>query len=674
MLSGPETPDAALPSPFASLFRSEESAFREFAVSEPFDASPDALSDRASPAFDRQAALSRLPDLPGVYRMYSRSGALLYVGKAKILKNRVRSYFQNPAGLSPKVQALMQHVVRFDYIVTDSEIEALILEYNLIKQYRPKYNILLRDDKKFPWIGLSADPYPRLFVTRDPSGPGKFFGPYAHSGSMHQTIQVIRRHFPLRQRRTPLFKNRPCMNYHIGACPGPCQQLVTEAEYAEVVRQVVLFLKGKADDLLERLTVEMENASARLDFELAAKLRNRYLAVQDVVAQQKMYYASASVNQDIVTMAADTRRCAVVVLNIRRGKLIGSHPHEIALMNGATPEEAYNAFLTQYYQDEETDDLPDELILQHPIEDETVFQALLSRRKGKKVVLTHPSRGIKKDLLDLGIKNAMETLQQAKGQSGAAFADARHDPIEALVALQEALNLPEIPARLECYDISHFQGAETVASMVVFTNGAPDRQAYRRFKIQSAEGSPDDFKSMQEVITRRFTRALKGEAHWGEPDLVIIDGGKGQLSSAVEALRLLGLSSQPIISLAKQFEEVFLPGESRPILLPRDSAALFLLQRIRDEAHRFAITYHRNLRGKRSVRSVLDSIDGIGEKRKQALLSHFKTMKQIQAASTEVLASLPGFNRAVAQRLYDAFHTSPTGQVEDERHSPPGEL
>ena len=615
------------------------------------------MSTHAKPDFDFQAALSRLPDQPGVYRMYNATGTLLYVGKAKNLKNRVRSYFQNPAGLAPKVHALMQQVARFDYIVTDSEIEALILEYNLIKQNRPKYNILLRDDKKFPWIGLSADPYPRLFITRDPSGRGKFFGPYANSGNMHKTLQVIRKHFPLRQRRKPLFKTRPCMNYYIGTCSGPCQELVTEADYGEVVKQVELFLKGKADDLLARLESEMERASESLQFELAAKLRDRYLAVQDVVAQQKMYYPDASVNQDIVATASDARRCAIVVLNIRRGKLIGSRPHEIMLTHQTTQEEAYQAFLNQFYQDEEADDLPDEIILQRPVEDEAVFQAWLSGKKGKKVSITHPQKGIKKDMLELGIKNAAETLEQAYSQEARSH---RNDPARALLELQESLGLPEFPARMECYDISHFQGSQTVASMVVFTNGTPDKQEYRRFKIQSAEGEPDDFKSMHEVITRRFTRALKGEPGWAEPDLVIIDGGKGQLSSAVAALEELGFQGQAIISLAKKFEEVFLPGQSRPVLLPRDSGALFVLQQIRDEAHRFAITFHRNLRGKKSMESVLDSINGIGEKRKHKLLEHFGSIGKIKAASVEELAAVPGFNPKVAQSVFEALHGDST--------------
>lgn len=613
------------------------------------------MSQSPTPSFDFQTALGRLPDQPGVYRMFGSDGTLLYVGKAKNLKNRVKSYFQNPAGLAPKVAVLMQQVARFDYILTDTEIEALILEYNLIKQHRPKYNILLRDDKKFPWIGLSAEPYPRLFVSRDPSGRGKFFGPYVHSSSMYKTLQVIRKHFPLRQRRKPLFKNRPCMNYSIGTCSGPCQELVTTQEYAEVVKQVELFLKGKTDDLMERLELEMQRASEALNFELAAKLRDRYLAVQEVVAQQKIYYPDTKVSQDIVAMASNTRRCAIVVLNIRRGKLIGSRPHDIALSHQSSPEEAYNAFLTQYYQDEEAEDLPDEIILHASIEDEGLFQAWLSEKRGKKVTITQPQKGLKRELIELAIKNASETLEQAQGQEEKSH---RNDPARALLELQTALGLPEYPARMECYDISHFQGSQTVASMVVFTHGVPDRQAYRRFKIQIAEGEPNDFASMHEVITRRFRRAVEQEEGWEAPDLVIIDGGKGQLSSALEALGTLGVHDQPMISLAKKFEEIYLPGKSRPILLPRTSGALFVLQQIRDEAHRFAITYHRNLRGKRATHSVLDDVKGIGPKRKEALMKHFGSVAKLKAASLEDIAQLPGFNPSVAQTIYTALKDS----------------
>jgi excinuclease ABC subunit C len=624
-------------------------------VSKKLILTPQQLSDD----FDFKIALGRLPELPGVYRMYSATGTILYIGKSKNLKNRVRSYFQSTNTMLPKVQALMQHVVRFDYIVTDSEVEALLLEFNLVQKHLPKYNILLKDDKKFPWIGLSGEAFPRLFVTRDPRGKGRFFGPFLNSKDMYRTLEVIRKHFPLRQRRKPLFKNRPCINYSIGACSGPCQNLVTQEEYAEVVRQVELFLKGKGEDLLGYLEAEMDRASVALQFERAAKLRDRHRVVQDVVIKQKMFYTNNSVSQDIIGMSADLRRCAFSVLNIRRGKLIGSRPHEIRLVHGSTPEEAYQAFLDQYYQPgsnpntEAEEDMPAEIIVQQAPWDEEVFQELLQQRSGRKVTLTCPKKGIKKELLDLSIKNANEILEQVQDLESKNY---RSDPIDALIALQDALQLPEFPTRMECYDISHFQGSETVASMVVFIHGVPDKREYRRFKIQCAEGEPDDFASMHEVISRRFNRAVTGKEGWAAPDLVIIDGGKGQLSSAVAALNELGMIQQPIISLAKKFEEVYRPNESRPILLPRDSAALFVLQQIRDEAHRFAITYHRQRRDMKSTTSALDGIVGIGETRRKRLLTFFGSVEKVAKASTAEIATLPGFNLKVAQQIMDTLN------------------
>jgi len=619
--------------------------------------------------FDFKLALSRLPALPGVYRMYSSKGTILYIGKSKSLRNRVRSYFQSSDRLLPKVQALMSHVVRFDYIVTDSEVEALLLEFNLVQKHLPKYNILLKDDKKFPWIALSNEKYPRLFVTRDPRGKGRFFGPFLSSGDMYRTLEVIRKHFPLRQRRKPLFKTRPCMNYFIGACSGPCQNLVTEDDYADIVEQVSLFLKGKGEDLLVYLEEEMDRASETLQFERAAKLRDRHRVVQDLVVRQKVFYKDASVNQDIIGMSSDFRRCTFSVLNVRKGKLIGSHPHEIRLIHGSTSEEAYEAFLDQYYQPnsnpntQTAEDVPTELILQKAPSDEKAFLELLQQRSGRQVILTYPQKGIKKELLDLAIKNANEILEQAQSLENKSY---RNDPVDALIALQEALDLPEFPNRMECYDISHFQGSETVASMVVFIHGVPDKKEYRRFKIQIAEGEPDDFASMEEVIRRRFSRAVEGKAGtgksvtgkelWDAPDLVIIDGGKGQLSSAVKALQLLGVDEQPIISLAKKFEEVFKPNDSRPILLPRDSAALFVLQQIRDEAHRFAITYHRQRRDMKSTKSVLDDIKGVGEARRKRLLTFFGSADKVSKANATEIAALPGFNLKIAQQILEVLN------------------
>lgn len=617
--------------------------------------------------FDFEAFLAGLPAQPGVYRMYNAAGDLLYVGKAKNLRNRVRSYFQkNQSQLSPKVQVTLQQVTRMDTILTDSEIEALILEANLVKEYKPKYNILLRDDKKFPWIGLSNEPYPRLFITRTPEkrGKTKYFGPYTSSADLYATLQQVRKNFPLRQRRKPLFQSRPCMNYYIGTCMGPCQKLITPEDYAAIVRQVELFLNGKADELLEILSREMTEASEALNFEYAARLRDRYQAVESVVAKQKMVSDDLSLNQDIIALAADELRCVITVLTVRHGKLIGSRSHESTLLYGTTPEEVYSSYVYQIYQDLDPKELPDELILQYPIEDEEMLEAWLNQssimqaRNKKKIRLVHPQQGTKKDLLMLGVKNAREALEQSKRFDSTRL---QRDPTRALIELQEALDLPDFPARMECYDISHVQGSHTVASMVVFTDGKPDKQSYRRFKIKSAEGRPDDFKSMEEVIRRRFAHSSRSaqfseEGGWDDPDLVIIDGGKGQLGAAVKALNAHGVEGQAIISLAKKFEEVFVPGKERPILLPRDSQALFVLQQIRDEAHRFAITYHRTLRGKAANRSALDEITGIGKKRKQRLFEHFGTVEKIKAASLEELGHALGEGGKTLEKIYHALH------------------
>ena len=630
----------------------------------------------AKPEFDLKSELGRLPDTPGVYRMLDATGELIYVGKAASLKKRVKSYFQKTQAASgrshtPKVQALVENIASFDYIVTDTEIEALILEANLIKQFQPRYNILLRDDKKYPWLMIADEPFPRLLMVRDPERLArkgrkkpKTFGPYANVGDMYEMLHAIRKHFPLRQRRKPLFKNRPCMNYDIGACLGPCQNLVSKSEYDEVLKQVELFLKGKTDDLLADIERDMQAASNAMQFERAARLRDRYTAVENIIQRQKVFSADSSLSQDVVALASDDLRCAITVLNIRQGKLIGSRAYDIALKDSSTPEEAYESFLNQYYQDVSTEDLPDEVLVEVPLEtlpDISLLATAVLKRTNRTVEFTAPQKGVKKSLLAMGHKNAKEALEKTILYESTRM---KRDPARALLELQEALGLPDFPERMECYDISHFQGSHTVASMVVFINGVPDKQAYRRFKIKTAEGKPDDFKSMEEVIARRFAHAGKesekaksGSAkadseRWPDPDLVIIDGGKGQLSAALQALEKQAVDSQPIISLAKKFEEVYLPSQSRPVLLSRDSMALFLLQQIRDEAHRFAVSYHRSLREKASTESGLDAIPGVGEKSRQKLLTHFGSLQKVKKASVEELQQVLGKRQAQAVYTY----------------------
>jgi excinuclease ABC subunit C len=613
-----------------------------------------------APDFDLPAELARLPKQPGIYRMFDRDGDLIYVGKAKNLRNRVRSYFQNrPSGHTPKVRAMVANIARFNYIVTDTEVEALLLEDNLIKQNKPRYNILLRDDKRYPWIGLSGDIYPRLFVTRQPNrgSKAKYFGPYTSSSDMHALLQTIRKHFPLRQRPNPLFKDRPCINYHIGLCPGPCQKLISPEGYRKTVRQIELFLKGKTDELLKLIEREMLEASERMDFEAAAKLRDRYRAVENVNQHQKVV-SSDERSQDVIATACQGLRCTVVVMSIRYGKLISSRAHSLSLAEGMeaaeTEAELYSAFLTRHYREIAPDDLPEEVLVQYLPADAELLSEWLSERRGKKVRILQPEAGEKRELLNLGIKNAQVSLEQALLYD--AQQDAR-DPIRALMELQEILDLPEFPERMECYDISHFQGSQTVASMVVFTGGRPDKAEYRRFKIQCAEGKPDDFASMAEVMRRRVDHL----EDWGEPSLIIIDGGKGQLNAAVESLQKSGVTGIPIISLAKRYEEIYRPGEPLPVILSHDAVALQLLQQIRDEAHRFAITYHRTLRDQKATRSILDDIPGIGPARKQKLLQHFKTVEAIQQASPQAIAQAIGVSLTVGKQISQSLHA---GDVE----------
>jgi len=619
-----------------------------------------------SPAIKDQ--LRHLPEKPGVYRMYDAAGRLLYVGKAKNLKNRVSSYFHSGAQHTAKTRRLVTEIVRFDVTITASEIEALLLEDNWIKQERPPYNILLKDDKRYPWLCLTGEPFSRLIVTRkvfEPDDTGKrprrtgkyrpqYFGPYSNVGAMYQTLQVLRKHFPLRQRRKPLFTDRPCMNYAIGACPGPCQNLVSEADYEETKTQIALLLRGKTDALLDTLTAEMTAASEALNFEWAAKLRDRAKAVEHIMQYQQVVHTDqTSTDADMVGLSFNDRHAFAVVLQVRGGKLIGNSPHRLALEGDTHASDILEAFLPLYYGDKEASEIPEAIYLPFLLPEETLTllaQWLSEKRQSSAktskrlaaVTVQAPKRRLHYDLVQMAVRNAEESLRLADVDDQSRL---RHDPTQALLALQEALGLPDLPHRMECYDISHMQGSYTVASMVVFVDGQPAKSEYRRFNIKCAEGKPDDFASMAEVIRRRLGHwreqdikqdgASETPVFWDPPDLLIIDGGKGQLSSAKAVLDAEGLPDQPIISLAKKFEEVFRPGESRPLVLPRQSNALFLLQQIRDEAHRFAITHHRKRRGQGATVSWLDGVAGLGEKRRQVVEGVFPTRGAFQRQSAE---------------------------------------
>jgi excinuclease ABC subunit C len=558
-------------------------------------------------SFNFAQELKQLPAQPGVYRLFNAAGELIYIGKAKVLKNRVRSYFQSNAQHTSKVRAMVAQVAHFNYIVTATEVEALILEDTLIKQHKPRYNILLRDDRRFPWIGLTDEVYPRLFIARSPKrlGPAstakgkpkrqaRFFGPYPNSGDAFTLINLLKKHFPLRKRPKPLFKDRPCLNHTLGLCLAPCQQLVTPEAYEALVQEVIWVLKGNTQALQTHLQQAMQQASAALHFERAALLRDRLKAVELLSQSQAVVSDDLTRHQDVVAVAADANVASAVVLCIRFGRLVASKPFTLPLALGTEgPSEVLSSFVRQYYRGLEADELPDEVLLHEALEDEALLGDWLSSQRGKVVRVFHPQKGGKKELLKLAQANAESGLAQAQLYEAQRQ---RLDPTKALLHLQEALGLPRLPRRMECYDISHFQGAETVASMVVFVDGVSVPSEYRHFKVHCAEGKPDDFASMREVLGRRMGHL----SDWGEPDLLVIDGGKGQLSAAQDALRAAGRLDLPMVSLAKRFEEVFRPHTPVPVILPRESPALFVLQQLRDEAHRFAITHHRARRAKRT--------------------------------------------------------------------------
>lgn len=589
-------------------------------------------------------ALAVLPDKPGVYLMHDKDGKVIYVGKAVVLKNRVRSYFRNLASHTPKVRAMVAKIADIETIVTSSEVEALILECNLIKKYRPRYNIMLKDDKSYPYLKVTLnEEFPRLYVTRRQMRDGaKYYGPYADAGAMHATVKLLRSMFPLRTCRT-MNAERPCLNYHIKRCLAPCAGLVSKEEYGNMIKSVCMVLDGRTAELERDLKRRMQEAADNYAFEEAARLRDQLQAVMRLNEQQKAVTGQDS-DMDIIGFAKDMTGICIQIFFVRKGKLLG-RDNFFLQDDGESEQEVITAFVKQYYN--EASYIPREIAL--PVlpdaEEQAVIEQWLAEKAQRKAELVRPQRGVKKDLLQLANDNAVKLLEERlrKGQLSL------KNDVQAAEELQQALGLPNPLERMDCFDISHTQGSETVASMVVFRNGSISKKDYRRYKIVSAEGKPDDFKSMQEVVYRRY------KDYEDLPSLVVIDGGKGQLSSALEVIRGLGLHDLPVIGLAKREEEIFKEGQSESILLNRDSAALHLIQRIRDEAHRFAITYHRKLRGKRNLVSVLDHVEGIGSKRRQELWKAFKTLDEMKAASVEELAAVESMNYAAAQKLYDFF-------------------
>jgi excinuclease ABC subunit C len=605
-----------------------------------------------------------LPDNPGVYLMKNEAGDVIYVGKAVSLKNRVRSYFQAAQNHSPKVLSLVSQIIDFEYILTDSEIEALILECNLIKKYRPRYNVKLVDDKSYPYVKVTiGEEYPRAYMTRKVVRDGsRYYGPYTDAGGLRETLSLLKIIFPLRtcKQKTVESQKRPCLNHHIKRCLAPCTGKVERANYLEMIKNVCLFLEGRQDDLLRELTKRMAAAAESLDFEQAAILRDRLKIINKVVEKQKIVTPDFS-EHDVIAIAREGEIACAVVFFIRGGKLIGKEHFILDETSEMEEGEVLSAFVKQYYIQMEY--IPGEILLSADLAENPVISAWLEQKRGGRVRIRVPKRGDKVKLLEMAVKNAVETLSLYRAQEE----KARTKLILALEGLREYLGLSAIPVRIECYDISNTQGTEAVGSMVVFTGGKPDNAQYRRFRIKTVEGS-NDFASMQEVIKRRFERARreeeavkqektdKAKAKFAQlPNLVIIDGGKGQLSAAREAMCSLGYEAISTFGLAKEQEELFAENCSDPIILPRNSESLYLLQRIRDEAHRFAITYHRNLRGKRSLKSILDDIPGVGSKRRKALVEHFRSMAKLRNATVEELAAVQGISRTVAEAVYEYF-------------------
>ena len=587
--------------------------------------------------------VSHLPTTPGVYLWRDKYQRIIYVGKAINLRNRVRSYVQQDVNRSVKVTAMVRRAWDVETIQTKTEMEALILEATLIKEHHPKYNIMLRDDKTYPYVKVTVqEEYPRLFMTRRLERDGaKYFGPFTDVTAVHHVLRILRSYYPLRTCKS-MKVERPCLQYHMHYCEGPCMNYVTVESYRKYIDDIVALFEGKQVQVIQEITSKMEQASEDLEFELAAKYRDDLLSIQKVQEKQRMVTQRG--DMDVLGMAIDGPMACIQLFFIRSGRLLGRENYFVQ-HEGDSPELVMTEFIKQYYGGSTF--IPKELLLPMDSVDRELFSEWFTSMKGQQVDVSVPQRGYKKDLIKMAEENAQNFLAERRRQwqytidkSGGA-----------VKKLAEVLDLPRLPERMECYDISHMQGAETVASMVVFEGGKPAKREYRRFKLKTVQGKPDDFASMAEIMERRYGN----EKDWPMPDLIIIDGGKGQLNAALPVIRAMGVTDVPVISLAKRIEEVFVEGESESIILEHHTPELQLLQQIRDEAHRFAITYHRRLRGKRNLESVLDHIEGIGPKRRKALYKHFGNLDAMRVAELEELESVEGMNKKAALAVYEFF-------------------
>lgn len=606
--------------------------------------------------FDIQEELKKLPDSPGVYLMHDADDTIIYVGKAISLKNRVRQYFQSSRDKTPKIRKMVSKIHRFEYIITDSEMEALVLECNLIKEHSPKYNTMLKDDKGYPYIRVTVDEaFPRVQLARTmKKDKSRYFGPYPSAGAVKDTLDLLRKLFQIRTCSRVLprdaGKDRPCLNYHIGQCCAPCQGTVSEEEYRQSVEQILDFLNGKYEKLLKLLQERMEKASEDMDFETAIRYRELIRSVKVISQKQKATDSSSQGDRDVIAMASQGPDAVVQVFFVREGRLIGRDHFHLSVAEGDSPAEILGSFVKQFYAG--TPFLPRELFLQHEIAEQEAIGAWLSGKRGHKVQITVPKKGQKERLVELAARNAELVLNQDKEKIKREEAKT----IGAMRQIENWLGLAGL-CRVEAYDISNISGFESVGSMVVYENGRPKRSDYRKFRIKWVKGA-NDYASMEEVLTRRFSRGLSEENQGFDrlPDLIMMDGGRGQVNIALDVLGKMGLRI-PVCGMVKDDRHRTRGLYYNNVELPVDthSEGFRLITRIQDEAHRFAIEYHRSLRGKKNVHSVLDDIPGIGPKRRNALMRSFDSLEDIRSASVEELAQIEGMNEASARAVADFF-------------------
>ncbi len=640
-----------------------------------------------------ESRLKEIPAVPGVYLMRDESDRILYIGKSKKLRNRVRSYFRESQNLSHRIAMMVQQVREIEFIATDTEAEALALEANLVKQHQPHFNVLLKDDKKYPYLCITwSEEYPRIFITRKRrtgNAKDRYYGPYVDTGALRSTLHLIKRIFPLRQRPQPLFKDRPCLNYDIGRCVGVCQGLISVEDYHKIIQKVAMIFQGRTQELLDILEPQMEEAAENLNFELAARIRDQINGLQSLSSGQKVSLPNDTVSRDAIALAADSDHACIQLFQIRAGQLVGrlGFMAEIPRADtGAVSASQNNSndgekgtkgegveagailqrVLEEHYQNVESVEIPSEISVQYDLPEAEILADWLSNRKGRKVTILTPQRQSKAELIEMVERNAeyeLARMQRLSDRNSQAMQD-----------LAEILDLPEVPHRIEGYDISHIQGSDAVASRVVFIDGLPANQHYRHYKIKNPEiksGHSDDFASLAEVLSRRFRGAKEEESSAtgnvqdltnrrnivDKPDLIMIDGGKGQLSAVVTVLREMNLLEElRVVSLAKQREEIFLPGESLPLPTDAEQPGVQLLRRVRDEAHRFAVSFHRDQRSGRMKRSRLDEIPGLGHHRQKQLLAHFRSIDYLRLATPEQLTEVSGIGPRLAQQIYDYFH------------------